>query len=413
MLESDTTIAAAQLKSRPVPLLDLKAQYAAIREELRAAIDRVADSQHFILGPEVEALETEVAGYSQCEFGIGVSSGSDALLVALMAIGLKPGDEVITTPYTFFATAGAVARLGGKSVFVDIDPLTYNIDPSALQTAVTDQTRVIIPVHLYGQMADMTPLMEVANRHGLYVIEDAAQAIGSEQEGRRAGSIGHFGCFSFFPSKNLGGFGDGGMVTTNDPELADRIKLLRNHGYRPKYYNKVVGGNFRLDAIQAAVLRVKFKYLEEWTAGRQRNAAHYRDLFNEAELSVRPETPSELRRAESFESSSPLADVRGVVLPVEAPGGRHIYNQFVIRSGRRDALMTYLKERKIGTEVYYPVPMHLQECFADLNYAAGDFPASESAANETLALPIYPELTEEMIATVVDAIADFYAGKAV
>jgi len=413
MLESDTTIAAAQLKSRPVPLLDLKAQYAAIREELRVAIDRVADSQHFILGPEVEALETEVAGYSQCEFGIGVSSGSDALLVALMAIGLKPGDEVITTPYTFFATAGAVARLGGKSVFVDIDPLTYNIDPSALQTAVTDQTRVIIPVHLYGQMADMTPLMEVANRHGLYVIEDAAQAIGSEQEGRRAGSIGHFGCFSFFPSKNLGGFGDGGMVTTNDPELADRIKLLRNHGYRPKYYNKVVGGNFRLDAIQAAVLRVKFKYLEEWTAGRQRNAAHYRDLFNEAELSVRPETLSELRRAESFESSSPLADVRGVVLPVEAPGGRHIYNQFVIRSGRRDALMTYLKERKIGTEVYYPVPMHLQECFADLNYAAGDFPASESAANETLALPIYPELTEEMIATVVDAIADFYAGKAV
>ena len=413
MLESDTTIAAAQLKSRPVPLLDLKAQYAAIREELRAAIDRVADSQHFILGPEVEALETEVAGYSQCEFGIGVSSGSDALLVALMAIGLKPGDEVITTPYTFFATSGAVARLGGKSVFVDIDPLTYNIDPSALQAAVTDQTRAIIPVHLYGQMANMTPLMEVANRHGLYVIEDAAQAIGSEQEGRRAGSIGHFGCFSFFPSKNLGGFGDGGMVTTNDPELADRIKLLRNHGYRPKYYNKVVGGNFRLDAIQAAVLRVKFKYLEEWTAGRQRNAAHYRDLFNEAELSVRPETPSELRRAESFENSSPLADVQGVVLPVEAPGGRHIYNQFVIRSGRRDALMTYLKERKIGTEVYYPVPMHLQECFADLNYAAGDFPASESAANETLALPIYPELTEEMIATVVDAIADFHAGKAV
>lgn len=398
--------------TQPVPLLDLKAQYATIREEVRAAIDRVSESQHFILGPEVEALEKEVAEYSQCQFGIGVSSGSDALLVALMAINLKPGDEVITTPYTFFATAGAVARLGAKSVFVDIDPLTYNIDPTAIESAVTERTRAIIPVHLYGQMADMDPIMDVARRHNLIVIEDAAQAIGSEDKGRRAGSIGHFGCFSFFPSKNLGGFGDGGMVTANDPELADRIKLLRNHGYRPKYYNKVVGGNFRLDAIQAAILRVKLRYLDEWTQARQHNAARYRVLFEEAELSIRPETIPSLRASgnilDQTGTDSSLASMNGVVLPTEIPNRRHIYNQFVIRSGRRDELMNYLKERKIGTEIYYPVPMHLQECFADLSYQTGAFPLSEAAAAETLALPIYPELSEQMIETVVAAIADFY-----
>ncbi|MGQ0761910.1 MAG: DegT/DnrJ/EryC1/StrS family aminotransferase [Acidobacteriota bacterium] len=394
-----------------VPLLDLKAQYATMRDELREAIDRVADSQHFILGPEVETLEKQVAEYSQCKFGIGVSSGSDALLVALMAIDLKPGDEVITTPYTFFATAGAVARLGGKSVFVDIDPETYNIDPAAIGAAVTDRTRAIIPVHLYGQMADMNPLMELARRHGLYVIEDAAQAIGSEYEGRRAGSIGHFGCFSFFPSKNLGGFGDGGMVTTNDSVLADRVKLLRNHGYRPKYYNKVVGGNFRLDAIQAAVLRVKLKYLDNWTAGRQRNAARYRDLFEQAEIAIRPNTLAELRPGTGTDGRSSLNGAAGVVLPTEQPNGRHIYNQFVIRSGRRDALIAFLKARKIGTEIYYPVPMHMQECFADLGYGAGDFPESEIAAAASLALPIYPELTDEMMASVVHSIADFYAGR--
>lgn len=378
-----TEEAPARAESRPVPLLDLKAQYAAIRDELREALERVAESQHFILGPEVEGLESEVAAYSQCEFGIGVSSGSDALLVALMAINIKPGDEVVTTPYTFFATAGAVSRLGARPVFVDIDPHTYNIDPSAIEAAVNERTRAIIPVHLYGQMADMDPIMEIARRHDLVVIEDAAQAIGAEYKGRRAGSIGHFGCFSFFPSKNLGGFGDGGMVTANDPELADRIKLLRNHGYRPKYYNKVVGGNFRLDAIQAAVLRVKLKYLDLWTEARQRNAALYRELFERAGLS-------------------------GLVLPAEAPERRHIYNQFVVRSSRRDELMAHLKERKIGTEIYYPVPMHLQECFADLGHEAGDFPLSESAADETLALPIYPELTEEMIGAVVDAVAEFH-----
>ncbi len=365
----------------PVPLLDLKAQYATIRDQVRTAIDRVLESQHFILGPEVEALEREVAAYSQCQFGIGVSSGTDALLAALMAIDLQPGDEVLTTPYTFFATAGSIARLGARPVFVDIDPLTYNIHPAGIEAAITERTRAIMPVHLFGQMADMDPIMEIAGRHHLYVIEDAAQAIGAEYKGRRAGSIGHLGCFSFFPSKNLGGFGDGGMVVTNDAELADKVRLLRGHGARPKYYHKVVGGNFRLDALQAAVLRVKLKYLDEWTAARRRNAERYRQLFAAAGVPVG--------------------------LPHDAGYGRHIYNQFVIRSGRRDALLAYLKAQQIGTEIYYPVPLHLQECFAGLGYRAGDLPASEQAAQETLALPIYPELTDAVLATVVRAIAEF------
>lgn len=369
-----------------VPLLDLKAQYATIRDEVRTALDRVADSQHFILGPEVEGLEKEVAEYSECEFGIGVSSGTDALLVALMAIDIKPGDEVITTPYSFFATAGAVARLGARPVFVDIDPLTYNIDPARIEAAITERSRAIIPVHLYGQMTDMYPIVEVARRKGLVVIEDAAQAIGSEYRGRRAGSIGHMGCFSFFPSKNLGGFGDAGMVTTNDAELADKVRLLRNHGYSPKYYNKVVGGNFRIDAIQAAVLRVKLKYLDQWTEKRQENAATYRRLFMEAGLT----------------------NSGKVTLPHEAGPGRHIFNQFVIRSSRRDDLIAQLKNRRIGCEIYYPVPLHIQECFAELGYQEGDMPAAESAAHETLALPIYPELTGEMLESVVSAIGEFY-----
>jgi dTDP-4-amino-4,6-dideoxygalactose transaminase len=371
----------------PVPLLDLKAQYATIREEVRAAVDRVLESQYFILGPEVEALEAEVAAYCQCRYGIGVSSGSDALLVALMAIDLQPGDEVITTPYTFFATAGAIARLGAKPVFVDIDPATYHIDPARLEAAVTPRSRAILPVHLYGQMADMDPVMVVAERHGLYVIEDAAQAIGAEYKGRRAGSIGHMGCFSFFPSKNLGGVGDGGMVTTNDPALADRLKLLRGHGARPKYHHKVVGGNFRLDALQAAVLRVKLPYLDGWTAARQRNADFYRRLFAESGLAADDQ----------------------ILLPVDAGYGRHIYNQFVIRTVRRDALASYLKEQQIGSEVYYPLPMHLLECFAGLNLPAGTFPASEAAAQETLALPIYPELSGEMLQRVVQAVTAFTA----
>src|SRR6266480_6259229 len=334
-----------------VPLLDLKAQYATIRVEIREALDRVIDSQHFILGPEVEALEREVAVYSQCAFAIGVSSGTDALLVALMAIGLKPGDEVITTPYTFFATSGAIARLGGKPVFVDIDPLTFNIDPTKIEAAITDRTRTIIPVHLYGQIAEMNAIMEIANRHNLRVIEDAAQAIGAEYQGRRAGSIGHLGTFSFYPSKNLGGFGDGGMVTTNDAELSDRIKLLRNHGETPKYYSRVIGGNFRLDAIQAAVLRVKLKYLDQWTEARQRNAALYRELFAEAELGVRPAALAHLQTdVNSNGAASALREMRGVVLPTEAANRRHVYNQFVIRSGQRDALMAFLRKRQIGTE---------------------------------------------------------------
>jgi dTDP-4-amino-4,6-dideoxygalactose transaminase len=395
-----------ETKTQPVPLLDLKAQYATLREEIREAIDRVADAQYFILGPEVEALEREIAAYSQCEFGIGMSSGSDALLVALMTIGVKPTDEVITSTYTFFATAGAVARLNAKPVFVDIDPLTYNIDPAQVEAAITSRTRAIIPIHLYGQLAEMDPLMEIARRHKLYVIEDAAQAIGAESNGRRAGSVGDMGCFSFFPSKNLGGFGDGGMITTNNAELAKQVKLLRNHGYSPKYYNKVVGGNFRLDAIQAAILRVKLKYLDQWTEARQRNAATYRRLFEEAELSISPSTVAGLSGAPS--GGNQLSEMSGVVLPRENSNARHIYNQFVIRCGQRDELMKHLKACQIGTEIYYPVPMHEQECFANLDYHAGDFPLSESAAAETLALPIYPELTEQMIATVVNAIAGFY-----
>ena len=370
--------------TQAVPLLDLKAQYATIRDEVQEAVDRVIESQYFILGPEVQALEEEVAAYSQCEYGIGVSSGTDALLVSLMAINIQPGDEVITTPYTFFSTAGSIARLCAKPVFVDIDPLTYNIDPSKIEAAITPRTKAIIPVHLYGQMADMDPIMEIAERYGLFVIEDAAQAIGAEYKGKRAGSIGHLGCFSFFPSKNLGGFGDGGMVVSNDPYLADRVKLLRNHGYRPKYYNKIVGGNFRLDAIQAAILRVKLRHLDDWTAGRQRNAERYRHLFKEAGL---------------------LDGENTIYLPYDAGWGRHIYNQFVIRTPRRDELKTYLRNHGIGCEVYYPVPLHLQECFADFGYKVGDFPNSEKAANETLALPIYPELNNTALSCVVKTIS--------
>jgi dTDP-4-amino-4,6-dideoxygalactose transaminase len=369
--------------TQPIPLLDLKAQYAPIREECREAFDRVADAQYFIGGPEVDGLEKEIAAYSQCQYGIGVTSGTDALLVALMTIGVQPGDEVITTPYTFFATGGCIHRTGAVPVFVDIEPGSYNIHPALIEAAITPKTKAIMPVHLYGQMADMDPIMAIAQRHNLYVIEDGAQAIGAEYKGRRAGSIGHFGCFSFFPSKNLGAFGDGGMITANDPALAHKAKLLRNHGAEPKYYHKLVGGNFRLDALQAAILRIKLRYLDGWTADRQQNADQYRRLFVEAGL-------------------------QDVVLPTEDPGRRHIYNQFVIRTGRRDAVMAKLKERKIGHEIYYPVPLHLQECFASLGYQPGSLPESERAANETLALPIYPELTEEMQAAVVAAIAEAY-----
>lgn len=374
-------------RSLVVPLLDLKAQHNSIRVEVANAIERVVESQHFILGPEVEALEQEIAAYSQCRYGIGVSSGTDAILVALMAIDIQPGDEIITTPYTFFATAGAIARLGAKPVFVDIDPRTYNISPLGIEAAVTERTRAIIPVHLYGQMADMDAIMAIAQHYDLYVIEDAAQAIGSEFKERRAGSIGHLGCFSFFPSKNLGGIGDGGMVTTNDEAIADRVRLLRSHGAQPKYIHRFIGANFRLDALQAAVLRVKLTHLDSWTEARQRNSATYRELFKAAGLT----------------------DDGKVVCPTEVPHQRHIYNQFIIRVKERNHLMAFLKDRGIGSEVYYPLPMHLQECFTSLKYKAGDFPISELAAQETLALPIYPELTVDMLEAVVEAIDNYYA----
>lgn len=360
-----------------IPLLDLKAQYATIRDQIRVAMDRVVESQRFILGPEVEALESEIAAYCQCRYAVGVSSGTDALLVALMALDIKPGDEVITTPYSFFATAGSIARLGATPVFVDIEPRTFNIDPRLIEAKISRHTRAILPVHLYGQMADLETIVTVARKHGLPVIEDAAQAIGAEQHGRRAGSVGLIGCFSFFPSKNLGGFGDGGMVTTNDEKIAEKMRLLRSHGFRARYYNEMIGANFRLDEIQAAVLRVKLKYLDGWSEGRQRNARLYRTAF---------------------------ADSDRVQMPLENPDSRHIYNQFVIRCENRDGVMAHLKEQNIGCEVYYPVPLHRQQCFDYLGLSAGTFPHSEAAARESLALPIYPELAPSAIQTVAAAV---------
>ena len=376
-----------------VPLLDLKAHHEPLHKEVMAAIEQTFRSQAFILGPEVSKLEERVASYCQTSHGIGVSSGTDALLIALMAIGVGPGDEVITTPYSFFATAGAVARLGGKPVLVDIDPTTYNIDPSKIANVITKKSKAIIPVHLYGQCADMRPILDLAQRHNLKVIEDAAQAIGSEyRDGRRAGSMGTVGCLSFFPSKNLGALGDGGMVVTNDPELAERMKVLRVHGGKPKYYHKVIGGNFRLDTIQAAVLNVKLNYLDGWTQRRQENARRYETLFQQSGLGQK-------------------GKVR-LPAPVYRESGAthyHIYNQFVLRVEKRDDLMASLKQKGIGTEIYYPVPFHLQECFRYLGHKEGDFPESERAAKETVAIPIYPELTAGQQTEVVEAIREFYA----
>ncbi|HTR39637.1 MAG TPA: DegT/DnrJ/EryC1/StrS family aminotransferase [Bryobacteraceae bacterium] len=366
-----------------VPLLDLRAQYATIKNEVGAAIAEVLESQHFILGPKVEQCEKAIAAYSACSHAIGVSSGSDALLACLMAENIGPGDEVITTPYTFFATAGAIARLGATPVFVDIDPATYNLDPSQIRPKVSARTRAIIPVHLYGQMADMDAVMQVADEHGLVVIEDAAQAIGAEYKRRRAGSIGHYGCFSFFPSKNLGAAGDAGMVVTNDAQRAEKLRCLRGHGSKPKYYHKMVGGNFRLDAIQAAVVSAKLPHLDEWSAVRQHNAQRYDQLFRDAGLQIG-------------------------LPPVVTD--RHIFNQYVVRVSSRDALQSHLQKNGVGTEVYYPVPMHLQECFAYLGHAEGSFPESERAAKETLALPIHPELTEPQARFVVECVREFFVG---
>ncbi len=380
-----------------VPLLDLKAHHEPLHKEVMAAIEQTFRSQAFILGPEVAKLEERVASYCQTQFAIGVSSGTDALLIALMAIGVGPGDEVITSPYSFFATAGAVARLGAKPVLVDIDPETYNIDSSKISKAITSKTKAMIPVHLYGQCADMAPILHLAQRHNLKVIEDAAQAIGSEyHDGRRAGGMGTVGCLSFFPSKNLGALGDGGMVVTNDQELAERIKVLRVHGGKPKYYHKMIGGNFRLDTIQAAVLNVKLNYLDDWTRRRQENARRYETLFQQ----------------------SGLVQKGKVKLPdpaYRASGAKHyhIYNQFVLRVEKRDDLMGALKQKGIGTEIYYPVPFHQQECFRYLGHKDGDFPESERAAKETVAIPIYPELTAGQQTEVVEAVSDFYQNRSI
>jgi dTDP-4-amino-4,6-dideoxygalactose transaminase len=374
-----------------VPLLDLKAQYRTIKDRALEITEQIYAGQHFILGPHVEALEEKIAHYCRSTHAVGVSSGTDALLLALMAAGIGPGDRVITTPYTFFATTGAIVRVGAAPVFVDIDPETYNLSAEKLNAAVAaaaedvlKSVKAIIPVHLYGQCADMDPVLEAAAARGWVVIEDAAQAIGAEYKGRRAGSMGDYGCFSFFPSKNLGAFGDGGMVTTGDPLAGERLKILRVHGANPKYYHSLVGGNFRLDALQAAIVALKLDYLDGWTAARQENASRYRNLFAAAGLTDR------------------------LHLPLEKEN-RHIYNQFVIRvETGRDDLRAYLGEQGIGTEVYYPVPLHLQQCFAGLGYRAGDFPESEKAAAQTLALPIYPELTESQQSYVVEKIAAFF-----
>ena len=368
-----------------VPLLDLRGQFSALKPEIMKAMEELCDSQLFILGPKVAEFESEVAAYSGAAGACGVTSGSDALLIALMAEGVKAGDEVITTPFTFFATAGAIARVGAKPVFVDIDPVTFNIDASKIEEKITPRTKAIIPVHLFGQMAEMEPIMTIAGAHGLIVIEDAAQAIGAEYKGRRAGSVGDYGCFSFFPSKNLGGFGDGGMVTANSAELIERLKIFRNHGMNPKYYHHFVGGNFRLDALQAAVLSIKLKHLDSWTEGRQKNAEEYRRIFAANGLDGK------------------------VVLPSEAPyTTRHIYNQFsiLVKDGRRDAVKAALQAANVGCDIYYPVPLHMQECFAGLGYRKGDLPVSEAVADEILALPIYPESTAAMREYVVATIGN-------
>jgi len=367
-----------------VPLLDLKIQYAAIQDEIREALDRVCASQSFILGPEVAKLEESIAAFCGARFAVGVSSGTDALLAALMVRGAGPGDEVITTAYSFFATAGAIARLGARPVFVDIDPHTFNLDPLLVKDCLTLRTRAIIPVHLFGLCADMEPLLELADQRGIEVIEDAAQAIGATtRKQRQAGTMGSMGCFSFFPTKNLGAFGDAGMVVTNDAELAEQLRVVRVHGSKPRYHHSVIGGNFRLDALQAAVLSVKLKHLPAWTRKRRDNADRYRHLFAAANLNST------------------------VTLPRDEPG--HVYNQFVVRVPDRDRLRAFLAEKGVGTEIYYPVPLHLQPCFENLGYRPGSLVHAEAAARDTLALPIFPELTVEQQETVVDTIRGFYA----
>jgi dTDP-4-amino-4,6-dideoxygalactose transaminase len=364
-----------------VPLLDLKAQFNPIKSEVMSAVEAVFESQQFINGPQVKELEKQIAAYSGCKAGIGVSSGTDALLCALMALGIKAGDEIITTPFTFFATAGCIWRVGAKPVFVDIDIKTYNIDVDKIERAITKKTKAIMPVHLFGQVADMDPIMEIAKKYNLFVIEDACQSIGASYKGRKAGSIGTIGCFSFFPSKNLGTAGDGGMIVTQDAVLGEQLEIMRGHGSKPKYFHQVVGGNFRLDTLQAAILLVKLKHLDNWSEARRSNAAKYDNL---------------------------LKSMHSIVRPHIEPHNVSIYNQYVIRVPKRDELRKFLTEKGIGTEIYYPLSLHEQTCFKELGHRKGDFPESEAAAAETVALPIYPELTDEQITYVSESIKSFY-----
>jgi len=374
-----------------VPFFDLAVQVKSIEDEVRSALDEVFQNQQFIMGPKVKVLEETIAQYCQTRYAVGVASGSDALLLSLMALGIGTGDEVLLPPFTFFATAGSVSRLGATPVFVDIDRETYNMDPPSIEEKVTARTKAIIPVHLFGQCADMDPLLEIAKGKKLFVIEDAAQALGAEykpkvgSKGRRAGQMGDLGCFSFYPTKNLGAFGDAGMVVTDNPDLAEKVRLLRVHGSQPKYFHKSIGINSRLDTIQAAILLVKFKYLERWTAERQKKAERYQGLFQDL-----------------------LSSVKGFRLPTVQYQNRHIFHQYVIRVPERDRLRQFLAEEGIGTDIYYPVPLHLQECYSFLKYRRGDLPNSEKASEEVLALPIYPELTEDQQTVVVDRIKAFY-----
>jgi len=366
------------------PFVDLKAQFATMSSAILTSVTSVLEKQHFILGHEVEALENEIADLVRCRFAVGCASGSDALLLSLMALGIGSGDEVVTTPFTFVATAGSIARLRARPVFVDIDPTTYNMDANRLKSTITHRARAIIPVHLFGLPTEMDPILEIAGVHHLAVIEDAAQSIAAQYHGKPVGSLGLFGCFSFFPSKNLGGAGDGGMVTTNDPMLADRIRLLRSHGSPRKYEYEVLGFNSRLDELQAAILRVKLGYLESWTVARQRNADRYRALAAEYGLNGK------------------------IALPVEPRELVHVYNQFVIRTQRRDELRECLRQAGIPTEIYYPSPLHLQPAFAYIGYQRGDFPQAERASEEVLCLPIFAELTEGQQRAVVASISKFY-----
>jgi dTDP-4-amino-4,6-dideoxygalactose transaminase len=363
-----------------VPLLDLRAQYASIKDEVLGGVEEVLTSQVCIGGPRVAELEQQVARLCGCRFAVGVSSGTDALLNAMMSLGIGPGDEVITTPFTFFATVGCILRVGARPVFVDIDPGNYNLDPNLVEDAITSRTKAIVPVHLFGQICDMDPIMRIAEKQNLFIIEDAAQAISSTYKGRRAGSIGTVGCLSFFPSKNLGAAGDAGMIVTNDEDLYERMSIMRVHGAKPKYYHKYIGGNFRLDPIQAAILLVKLRYLDEWSCARRRHAAYYDERFHHTVVGT----------------------------PHISPDCVSVVNQYVIRVPQRDALITHLRNQGIGCEVYYPLSMHLQECLSDLGYRSGDFPESEKAQDEVLSIPVYPELSDDMKEYVADTIVDFY-----